>query len=89
MGFNGKSDKYLTKQEILVIMSKDIIECHNNKNKIGGQMAARNKYLNNKELLKEIHNSKVSYSEFDKPGYDKFDAIVEDFDDLFNEIEEV
>lgn len=51
-------------------------------------MAARNKYLNNKELLKEIHNSKISYSEFDKVEYHRFDAIVETFDDLFNEIEE-
>ena len=50
---------------------------------------ARNKYLNNKELLKEIHNSKVSYSEFDKPEYHRFDAIVEAFDDLFIEAEEV
>lgn len=46
-------------------------------------MAARNKYLNNKELLKEIHNSKTSYSEFDKPEYNQFDAIAEVYDDLF------
>lgn len=44
---------------------------------------ARNKYLNNKELLKEIHKSKVSYSEFTEPHYHRFDAIVEDYDDLF------
>jgi hypothetical protein len=50
---------------------------------------ARNKYLSNKELLKEIHKSKVSYSEFDKPAYHQFDAIVENFDDLFNEVEEM
>jgi len=47
-------------------------------------MAARNKYLNNKELLKEIHNSKTSFSEFDKPEYHRFDAIVEDYEDLFD-----
>jgi hypothetical protein len=46
-------------------------------------MAARNKYLNNKELLKEIHESKTSFSEFDKPEYHRFDAIVEEYDDLF------
>jgi len=47
-------------------------------------MAARNKYLNNKELLKEIHNSKTSFSEFDNPEYHRFDAIVEDYEDLFD-----
>ncbi len=46
-------------------------------------MAARNKYLNNKELLKEIHNSKISYSEFNKSEYHRFDAIVETYDDMF------
>ncbi len=46
-------------------------------------MAARNKYLNNKELLKEIHESKTSFSEFDKPEYNRFDAIVEEYNDLF------
>ena len=48
-------------------------------------MAARNKYLNNKELLKEIHNSKCSYSEFTKPEYHQFDAVVEDYDDLWTQ----
>ena len=46
-------------------------------------MAARNPYLNNKDLLKEIHNSKTSFCEFDKPEYHRFDAVVEDFEDLF------
>jgi len=46
-------------------------------------MAARNHYLNNKNLLKEIHNSKTSFSEFDKPEYNRFDAIVEVYDDMF------
>ena len=50
-------------------------------------MAARNPYLNNKDLLKEIHNSKTSYSEFDKPEYHRFDAIAETFDDLFKQEE--
>lgn len=52
-------------------------------------MAARNPYLNNKDLLKEIHNSKTSYSEFDKPEYHRFDAIAETFDDLFNQEEKL
>ena len=52
-------------------------------------MAARNPYLNNKDLLKEIHNSKTSYSEFDKTEYHRFDAIAETFDDLFNQAEEI
>jgi hypothetical protein len=52
-------------------------------------MAARNPYLNNKDLLKEIHNSKTSYSEFDKPEYHRFDAIAETYDDLFIYAEEV
>ena len=47
-------------------------------------MAARNKYLNNRELLKEIHNSKISFSEFDKTEYHRFDAIVEDYEDMFD-----
>jgi len=52
-------------------------------------MAARNPYLNNKDLLKEIHNSKTSYSEFDKPEYHRFDAIAETYDDLFLQAEDV
>lgn len=46
-------------------------------------MAARNKYLNNKELLKEIHNSKCSFSEFTKPEYHQFDVVVESYDDVW------
>lgn len=47
-------------------------------------MAARNKYLNNKELLKEIHKSKCSYCEFLEPEYHQFDVVVEDFDEIFD-----
>ena len=46
---------------------------------------ARNKYLSNKELLKEIHKSKVSYCEFDEPHYHQFDTIVENYDDMFTD----
>lgn len=52
-------------------------------------MAARNPYLNNKDLLREIHNSKTSYSEFDRPEYHRFDAIAETYDDLFALAEEM
>ena len=51
-------------------------------------MAARNPYLNNKDLLKEIHNSKTSYSEFDKPEYHRYDAIVEELEDIFASAEQ-
>lgn len=47
-------------------------------------MAARNPYLNNKELLKQIHTSKNSFSEFSEPDYHRFDAIVEDYDQIFD-----
>lgn len=47
-------------------------------------MAARNPYLTNKELLKEIHKSKNSYSEFTKPHYHQYDIIVEDFNEIFS-----
>ena len=46
-------------------------------------MAARNKYLNNKELLKEIHKSKCSYSEFIEPHYHQFDVAVDTHDDVW------
>ena len=46
-------------------------------------MAPRNKYLSNKELLKEIHKSKCSYSEFLEPQYHQFDAVVENYDDVW------
>lgn len=34
-------------------------------------------YLSNKELLKEIHRSKLSYCEFDDPKYQDYDLIIE------------
>lgn len=39
-------------------------------------------YLSNKELLKEIHKSKISYSEFDKPEYADYDLIVQSLKEL-------
>lgn len=40
-------------------------------------------YLNNKDMLKEIHRSKTSFSEFTDPKYSDYDVIVEKFDDIF------
>jgi hypothetical protein len=36
------------------------------------------KYLNNRDLLAEIHKSKCSYSSFTKPEYHQYDLIVPD-----------
>lgn len=47
---------------------------------------ARNHYLSNKELLKEIHNSKMSYSWLLDDKYSKFDVIVESLDSVNDEI---
>ena len=40
-------------------------------------------YLNNKDILKEIHLSKTSYCSFVDPSYHQYDAIVE-WDDNTN-----
>ena len=43
-------------------------------------------YLSNKDLLKEIHKSKLSYCEYNKTNYDgSFDAIVTKEEDIFKE----
>ena len=39
---------------------------------------ASTNYLNNRDLLIEIHKSKNSYSEFDDPKYADFDEIIYD-----------
>lgn len=39
-------------------------------------------YLTNRELLKEIHNSKVKFSSFLKPEYASYDAIVSSLDEI-------
>lgn len=41
-------------------------------------------YLNNKDMLKELHRSKTTYCEFDEEKYADFDLIVESVDDIFN-----
>jgi hypothetical protein len=40
-------------------------------------------YLNNKDMLKEIHRSKNSFSEYDDPKYSDYDVIVENLADIF------
>ena len=40
-------------------------------------------YLNNKDMLKEIHRSKTSFSEFIDPKYSDYDVIVEKLEDIF------
>jgi hypothetical protein len=45
-------------------------------------MAKRQNYLNNKELLKEIHKSKVSYSSFTRPEYAHYDGICQTRDEV-------
>lgn len=46
-------------------------------------------YLNNKDILKEIHLSKNTYCEFDKPEYNVYDLIIdyEDNSNLQNNLE--
>ena len=40
-------------------------------------------YLNNKDMLREIHNSKNTYSEYTEPKYSDYDVIVENLSDIF------
>ncbi len=40
-------------------------------------------YLNNKDMLKEIHKSKTSFCEYIDPKYSDYDVIVEDLNDIF------
>ena len=40
-------------------------------------------YLNNKDMLKEIHRSKNSFCEYIDPKYSDYDVIVENLDDIF------
>lgn len=43
-------------------------------------------YLNNKDILKEIHASKMSFCYLEDDRYSKFDIIVDDEQDIFNNI---
>ena len=42
-------------------------------------------YLNNKDMLKEIHKSKLSYCYVLDDEYSRFDVIVESIDDINNQ----
>ncbi len=46
------------------------------------------KYITNKELLSEIHKSKVSYSFFEKDEYSKFHIIVTDLKNITEEMKD-
>lgn len=39
-------------------------------------------YLNNKELLSEIHKSKCTYSSFSKPEYHMYDIVLDDINNI-------
>lgn len=41
-------------------------------------------YLNNKDMLKEIHKSKISFSEFTDTKYENYDAIVNNVTEIFD-----
>jgi hypothetical protein len=43
------------------------------------------KYLNNRDLLAEIHKSKCSYSSFTSPDYSHYDIIVDSIDSINDE----
>lgn len=47
---------------------------------------ARVNYLNNRDLLEEIHKSKTSFSSFTNPSYNQYDIIVHDLSEINNEI---
>ena len=44
----------------------------------------KQKYLNNKDMLKEIHKSKLSYCSVVDDDYTRFDVIIEDIEDIKN-----
>jgi len=47
-----------------------------------GTTTKKVKYLNNKDLLAEIHKSKCSFSSFTKPEYHQYDIILADLDKI-------
>ena len=53
---------------------------NNNKMTIGIITTRKVKYLNNKDLLAEIHKSKCSFSSFTKPEYQQYDIILPNLD---------
>jgi len=57
-----------------------MIRDNNNKMTIGIITTRKVKYLNNKDLLAEIHKSKCSFSSFTKPEYQQYDIILPNLD---------
>ena len=47
-----------------------------------GLLPRKTKYLNNRDLLAEIHRSKCSYSSFEKPEYSQYDIILTSLDKI-------
>ena len=47
-------------------------------NIIGDQMAKKVNYLNNKDILKQIHKSKLTYCYVKEDKYSQHDIILED-----------
>lgn len=43
-------------------------------------------YLNNRDILKEIHKSKCSFCEFIDPKYNQYDIIVDELEEIFDPI---
>lgn len=39
-------------------------------------------YLNNRDILKEIHKSKIAYCSFTNPGYSEYDIIIRDLAEI-------
>ena len=58
-----------------------IIEDNNNKMTLG-PTTRKVKYLNNRDLLAEIHKSKCSFSSFTKPEYNQYDIILPSLDKI-------
>ena len=50
-------------------------------------MKKRN-YLNNKDILSEIHKSKSTYCSFTDPSFHQYDGIISMFDEVSEHIEE-
>ena len=48
-------------------------------------MTARVNYLNNRDLLSEIHKSKTSFSSFINDEYHQYDIILQDINDINDE----
>ena len=48
-------------------------------------MAKRVNYLNNKDMLAEIHKSKTSFCYYTNKNYTDFDVIVHDITEINNE----